>query len=212
MAGSHLVLNLPAHHFTYPFRIRRPQVRITLTPILHGKLLCAHRTKWRNQTVQANHVVLGPSNKFRNRLVRVPCLWARVEPEVTIGVSVFKQNRFALSTRLHRGASLPRTSTARPALQLIFSLVRSETNNSLAELSASTFLRIRPRQAGLLAMSGTPTTSKISIVTAGEPTLFDSLARLVPKDWQTAYYRVLAHTRTLSPDDECCASWRQSAR
>jgi hypothetical protein len=50
-------------------------------------------------------------------------------------------------------------------------------------------------------MSGTPTTSKISIV-AGEPTLFDSLARLVPKDLQTAYYRVLAHTRTLSPDDE----------
>jgi hypothetical protein len=50
-------------------------------------------------------------------------------------------------------------------------------------------------------MSGTPTTSKISII-AGEPTLFDSLARLVPKDLQTAYYRVLAHTRTLSPDDE----------
>jgi hypothetical protein len=51
-------------------------------------------------------------------------------------------------------------------------------------------------------MSGTPTTSKISIVAAGEPTLFDSLSRLVPKDLQTAYYRVLAHTRTLSPDDE----------
>jgi hypothetical protein len=51
-------------------------------------------------------------------------------------------------------------------------------------------------------MSGTQTTSKFSIVAAGEPTLFDSLARLVPKDLQTAYYRVLAHTRTLSPDDE----------
>jgi hypothetical protein len=51
-------------------------------------------------------------------------------------------------------------------------------------------------------MSGTPTTSKISIVAAGEPTLFDSLPRPVPKDLQTAYYRVLAHTRTLSPDDE----------
>jgi hypothetical protein len=51
-------------------------------------------------------------------------------------------------------------------------------------------------------MSGTPTTSKMSIVAAGEPTLFDSLARLVPKDLQTAYYRVLAHTRTLSPNDE----------
>jgi hypothetical protein len=31
-------------------------------------------------------------------------------------------------------------------------------------------------------MSGTPTTSKISIVAVGEPTLFGSLARLVPKD------------------------------
>jgi hypothetical protein len=37
---------------------------------------------------------------------------------------------------------------------------------------------------------------------AGEPTLFDSLARLVPDELQAAYYRVLAHTRTLGPDDE----------
>ena len=37
---------------------------------------------------------------------------------------------------------------------------------------------------------------------ASEPTLFDSLARLVPADLQAAYYRVLAHTRELSPDDE----------
>lgn len=35
-----------------------------------------------------------------------------------------------------------------------------------------------------------------------EPSLFDSLSRLVPEELQTAYYRVLAHTRTLSPDDE----------
>ncbi len=32
--------------------------------------------------------------------------------------------------------------------------------------------------------------------------MFDSLARLVPDELQTAYYRVLAHTRTLGPDDE----------
>jgi len=32
--------------------------------------------------------------------------------------------------------------------------------------------------------------------------MFDSLARLVPDELQTGYYRVLAHTRTLSPDDE----------
>ena len=36
----------------------------------------------------------------------------------------------------------------------------------------------------------------------GESTLFDSLARLVPPELQTAYYRVLAHTHTLGPDDE----------
>jgi hypothetical protein len=44
---------------------------------------------------------------------------------------------------------------------------------------------------------------KLTLVAdAGEPTLFDSLARLVPDDLQATYYRVLAHTRTLSPDDE----------
>src|ERR1700685_82920 len=51
-------------------------------------------------------------------------------------------------------------------------------------------------------MSTAPTNADSIYGVAGEPTLFDSLARLVPKDLQTAYYRVLAHTRTLSPDDE----------
>ena len=51
-------------------------------------------------------------------------------------------------------------------------------------------------------MSQLPATSKVAVITAGEPTLFDSLARLVPEELQTAYYRVLAHTRSLSPDDE----------
>lgn len=37
---------------------------------------------------------------------------------------------------------------------------------------------------------------------ASEPSLFDSLAQLVPTDLQAAYYRVLAHTREFSPDDE----------
>jgi hypothetical protein len=46
------------------------------------------------------------------------------------------------------------------------------------------------------------TTSNNASIAEGEPTLFDSLARLVPEELQTAYYRVLAHTRTLSPDDE----------
>ena len=50
-------------------------------------------------------------------------------------------------------------------------------------------------------MSAAPIPSKLAVVPEGEPTLFDSLARLVPDELQTAYYRVLAHTRTLSPDD-----------
>jgi hypothetical protein len=51
-------------------------------------------------------------------------------------------------------------------------------------------------------MSTEPGTSNLVIVAEGEPTLFDSLARLVPEELQAAYYRVLAHTRKLSPDDE----------
>ena len=51
-------------------------------------------------------------------------------------------------------------------------------------------------------MSAAPIQSKLAVIPEGEPTLFDSLARLVPDELQTAYYRVLAHTRTLSPDDE----------
>jgi predicted secreted protein len=51
-------------------------------------------------------------------------------------------------------------------------------------------------------MSTEPGTSNLAIVAEGEPTLFDSLARLVPEELQATYYRVLAHTRKLSPDDE----------
>jgi len=50
-------------------------------------------------------------------------------------------------------------------------------------------------------MSTDPQTTN-AVVATGEPTLFDSLARLVPEEMQAAYYRVLAHTRKLSPDDE----------
>lgn len=35
-----------------------------------------------------------------------------------------------------------------------------------------------------------------------EQTLFDELASLVPEERQAEYYRVIAHTRTLSPNDE----------
>ena len=37
---------------------------------------------------------------------------------------------------------------------------------------------------------------------AETPTLFDELAGLVPEERQAEYYRVIAHTRTLSPNDE----------
>ena len=49
-------------------------------------------------------------------------------------------------------------------------------------------------------MSANPVDPQLAA--AGEPTLFDSLARLVPDELQIEYYRVLAHTRSLSPDDE----------
>ena len=51
-------------------------------------------------------------------------------------------------------------------------------------------------------MSAASPAQNLEVDLAGEPTMFDSLARLVPDELQTAYYRVLAHTRTLSPDDE----------
>ena len=34
-------------------------------------------------------------------------------------------------------------------------------------------------------------------------TLFDELAGPVPAERQAEYYRVIAHIRTLSPNDEC---------
>ena len=51
-------------------------------------------------------------------------------------------------------------------------------------------------------MSVVRTLQNLDEAQVGESTSFDSLARLVPEELQTAYYRVLAHTRTLSPDDE----------
>lgn len=37
---------------------------------------------------------------------------------------------------------------------------------------------------------------------SGSQTLFDRLAGLVPAEGLVEYYRVIAHTRTLSPNDE----------
>jgi hypothetical protein len=51
-------------------------------------------------------------------------------------------------------------------------------------------------------MSTSPALPQMNEAEAGETTLFDSLARLVPPELQTDYYRVLAHARTLGPNDE----------
>lgn len=51
-------------------------------------------------------------------------------------------------------------------------------------------------------MTTNPINPQLALGATGEPTLFDSLARLVPDELQTEYYRVLAHTRSLSPNDE----------
>ena len=51
-------------------------------------------------------------------------------------------------------------------------------------------------------MSTSPALPQMDEAAAGEATLFDALVRLVPPELQTDYYRVLAHTRTLGPDDE----------
>lgn len=40
-------------------------------------------------------------------------------------------------------------------------------------------------------------------------TLFDELAGLVPAERQAEYYRVIAHTRTFSPNDEMLRCWKQ---
>ena len=42
-------------------------------------------------------------------------------------------------------------------------------------------------------------------------TLFDELAGLVPEERLTEYYRVIAHTRTLSPTMRCSGYWKQWA-
>jgi len=40
-------------------------------------------------------------------------------------------------------------------------------------------------------------------------TLFDELAGLVPAERQAEYYRVIAHTRTLTQTTKCSGYWKQ---
>jgi hypothetical protein len=63
-----------------------------------------------------------------------------------------------------------------------------------AELPASAPFRIRRDEGGVPAMTRNVVSLTNPTTADREPTLFDSLSRLVPDDLQAAYYRVLAHT------------------
>jgi hypothetical protein len=52
------------------------------------------------------------------------------------------------------------------------------------------------------AMSADQEILKVAGAESESQTLFDELAGLVPAERQAEYYRVIAHTRTLSPNDE----------
>jgi hypothetical protein len=88
-------------------------------------------------------------------------------------------------------------------LGMEIALVKTGMSGSLARtrLSSTTVCGVRPGMGGLPAVN-TPNNNPTLVADAGEPSLFDSLAQLVPKELQAPYYRVLVHTRTLSPDDE----------
>ena len=64
-------------------------------------------------------------------------------------------------------------------------------------------------------MNTTPAPSNLAVMPGGEPTTFDSLARLVPDELQTAYYRVLAPSIPVclsSPGTEFAGQTRSMAR
>src|SRR5947207_12235497 len=73
--------------------------------------------------------------------------------------------------------------------------------NAGPKLSAAIVLRIRPRKGDVPAMNDLEIFAPTEIDTEKQ-TLCDELAGLVPPERQAEYYRVIAHTRTLSPNDE----------
>jgi hypothetical protein len=81
-----------------------------------------------------------------------------------------------------------------------------------AELSTSALLRIRPGQAGVLAMIRTPTTSKISIVAAGSQLYLTLSVALSPRTCRPPTVAFLRTPGHLVQTMKCSASWRKWAR
>src|SRR5580692_11562087 len=70
------------------------------------------------------------------------------------------------------------------------------------KLPAAALLRVRPRKGDVPTMSPEQELLNLAGTESETQTLFDELAGLVPPERQAEYYRVIAHTRTLSPNDE----------
>src|SRR5580704_11707603 len=70
------------------------------------------------------------------------------------------------------------------------------------KLPAAALLRVRARKGNVPTMSPDQELLNLAGAESESKTLFDELAGLVPAERQTEYYRVIAHTRTLSPNDE----------
>jgi MinD-like ATPase involved in chromosome partitioning or flagellar assembly len=64
------------------------------------------------------------------------------------------------------------------------------------------FSEVRPGKGDVPPMSADQELLNLAGAESENPTLFDELAGLVPAERQAEYYRVIAHTRTLSPNDE----------
>src|SRR5579863_8565802 len=70
------------------------------------------------------------------------------------------------------------------------------------KLPAAALLRVRPGKGDVPPMSADQKLLSLAGAESENQTLFDELAGLVPAERQAEYYRVIAHTRTLSPNDE----------
>ena len=81
-------------------------------------------------------------------------------------------------------------------------LKRASHRDACRKLPAAALLRVRPRKGNVPTMSPDQELLNLAGAESESKTLFDELAGLVPAERQAEYYRVIAHTRTLSPNDE----------
>src|SRR5579863_7769022 len=70
------------------------------------------------------------------------------------------------------------------------------------KLPAAALLRVRPGKGDVPPMSSDQELLNLAGAESENQSLFDELAGLVPAERQAEYYRVIAHTRTLCPNDE----------